>query len=466
MSERGLEQSLEKMRADGLSDAATENFRHYYEQLEAGETGLMREADLDPLEDLVQFEDLPDEAVPHDLLDQAVVVKLNGGLGTSMGMTGPKSLLEVKDGLTFLDVVARQVLAMREATGARLPLMLMDSFSTQDASLKKLGSYDELEVDVPLDFLQHREPKIADDDERGPIAWPPDPKLEWCPPGHGDLYPALLGSGALERLLDEGYRYAFVSNSDNLGAVLDPRILAWLADTRAPFAMEVADRTSSDRKGGHLARRAAGRGSGLVLREVAQTPDEDLDAFQDIARHRFFNTNTLWIDLRALAAVLRKRDGVLGLPMIVNRKTVDPGDPSSPAVLQLETAMGAAIDVFDGARAIRVPRTRFAPVKTTNDLLALRSDAYVLHDDGRIALARERSGDGAPLVDLDPAHFKLVRDFDDRFAAGAPSLVACERLAVRGDVAFGGRVVVRGSVTIEQGGDGQRRIEDGAVLEG
>jgi UTP--glucose-1-phosphate uridylyltransferase len=225
--------------------------------------------------------------------------------------------------------------------------------------------------------------------------------------------------------------------------------------------MEVADRTPADRKGGHLARRPDG---GLVLREIAQTPDDDVDAFQDIERHRYFNTNTLWIDLRALRAVLDERDGVLGLPMIVNRKTVDPGDADSPAVLQLETAMGAAIDVFDGAQAIRVPRERFAPVKTTNDLLALRSDAYELHDDGRIVVAEGRSG--APLVELDPDHFKLVRDFDARFPAGAPSLVDCERLAVRGDVAFGADVVVRGTVEVEQTGEGQRRIADGTLLEG
>ncbi|MGH2942478.1 MAG: UTP--glucose-1-phosphate uridylyltransferase, partial [Solirubrobacteraceae bacterium] len=127
---------------------------------------------------------------------------------------------------------------------------------------------------------------------------------------------------------------------------------------------------------------------------------------------------------------------------------------------------GAAIDVFEGARAIRVPRRRFAPVKTTDDLLALRSDAYVLDDDGRIALAPGRDGDGAPLVQLDARHFKLVRDFEARFAAGPPSLVAAERLTVRGDVAFGAGVVVRGAVTVEHDGDVQRRIDDGAQLEG
>jgi UTP--glucose-1-phosphate uridylyltransferase len=151
--------------------------------------------------------------------------------------------------------------------------------------------------------------------------------------------------------------------------------------------------------------------------------------------------------------------------MIVNRKTVDPSDSGSPAVLQLETAMGAAIGVFEGAAAIRVPRTRFAPVKTTDDLLGLRSDAYVLTDDSRVELDPSRDGT-PPLVDLDDEHFKLLRDFDARFEAGPPSLVECERLEVDGDVAFGREVVVRGSVRVENDGGEQLRIEDGAVLEG
>jgi len=222
--------------------------------------------------------------------------------------------------------------------------------------------------------------------------------------------------------------------------------------------MEVRDRTPADRKGGHIAvRRADGA---LVLREVAQTPDEDLDAFQDVERHRFFNTNNLWVDLQALRATLAAAGGVLGLPMIVNRKTVDPRDASSTPVVQLETAMGAAIGVFPGAQAIRVPGVRFVPVKTTNDLLVLRSDAYVLDADAKVVHADGRTQ--APLVDLDPAHFKLVGDFDARFPAGAPSLRAADRLTVRGDVTFGRGVVVRGSAEVE----GPRRVDDGAVLEG
>ena len=198
----------------------------------------------------------------------------------------------------------------------------------------------------------------------------------------------------LETLLERGYRYAFMSNSDNLGAVLEPRILAWFAAQRMPYVAEVTDRTEADRKGGHLARRK--EDGGLILRETAQTPDEDMDAFTDPERHPYFHINNLWLDLRALADLLDAREGVMGLPMIVNRKTLDPSDKSTPEVFQIETAMGAAVGVFEGAGALRVPRSRFVPVKKTSDLLVLRSDAFRLVDGARIELAAGRST--APLV--------------------------------------------------------------------
>jgi UTP--glucose-1-phosphate uridylyltransferase len=450
--------AVEKMRAEGLGDAAVRTFAHHLRKLREGETGTLPEAEIEPVPDLPDAEELPEADGWAGPISEAVVIKLNGGLGTSMGMTKAKSLLEVKDGKTFLDLIAEQVLDLRRRSGARLPLVLMNSFATRDDSLAALERHGDLSADVPADFVQNKVPKIGAD-ELQPVAWPDDPSLEWAPPGHGDLYTALVTSGMLDALLERGYRWAFVSNSDNLGAVLEPRILAWLADSGAPFLMEVADRTASDRKGGHLARRASD--GGLVLREIAQTPDEDVDAFQDIERHRYFNTNTLWVDLRALQERLAAADGVLDLPMIVNRKTVDPTDKSSTPVIQLETAMGAAIGVFEGAAAMRVPRSRFVPVKTTNDLLALRSDAYVVGEGHAVYLAPERDG-VPPFVDLDDEHYKLVRDFERRFPAGAPSLIGCDALHVRGDVTFGRDVVVRGEVTLE----GPAEIGDGEVLEG
>src|SRR3954447_17605289 len=443
------------MREEGVADEAINAFEHYYRQLEEGETGLVPVDSIEPVSDLPALEDLPhDVQAEREALKKAIVLRLNGGLGTSMGLTRAKSLLEAKDGLSFLDVIARQVLALRSEHDCELPLLLMDSFSTREDSLGALGEYAELDVGLPLDFIQNKEPKILTDSLM-PAEWPEDPSLEWCPPGHGDLYTALVTSGMLGQLLERGYEYAFVANSDNLGAVLDLRILAWLRAEQIPFLMEVTERTEADRKGGHLARRKAdGR---LVLRETAQTPGEDLERLPALPRHRFANTNNLWVDLRALDEAMRSRDGVLGLPMIRNEKTVDPSDKSSPAVYQLETAMGAAVEVFEGARALNVPRTRFAPVKTTDDLLALRSDAYRLAEGARVELVRET----VPIVTLDPDHYKLIRDFDARFPKGPPSLREAERFEVKGDVTFGAGVVARGSVSVQ----GPAEIEDGTVLE-
>jgi UTP--glucose-1-phosphate uridylyltransferase len=446
--------AVSKMREEGLPESAVETFAHYERLLREGDQGTLPESELDPLEGLPDAEDLPSS--DGAALDQAVVLKLNGGLGTSMGMTRAKSLLEVKEGLSFLDVIVRQILHVREQHGARVPLLLMNSFATRDDTLAALGRYPDLAVDgLRLDFLQGRVPKLLEDGFE-PVEWPADRALEWAPPGHGDVYTSLAGSGMLDELLERGYRYVFISNSDNLGAVLDPRILGWFAAEELPFLSESTDRTEGDRKGGHLARRRSD--GGLVLRETAQTPDEDREAFEDVSRHRYFNCNNVWVDLRALRQKLSAGDGVLGLPMIVNRKTVDPNDASSPAVVQLETAMGAAIGVFEGAGALRVPRSRFTPVKTTSDLLVVRSDAYRLGDDWTVSTARERP----PVVSLDDRYYKLMGDFEPRFPEGPPSLIEAERLVVEGDVTFGRDVVVRGAVNMT----GQRRISDGEVLEG
>jgi len=462
VTDEGLRAGEIKMHEAGLAEEAIAYFRHYYGQLMTGEKGVIPESEIEPVEELPSIDDLDiDEAAGREALDRAVILKLNGGLGTSMGLEKAKSLLEVKEGLTFLDVIAQQTLELRYREGARLPLVLMNSFHTRDDSLAALARYEELPAGVPLDFLQSRIPKVRVDDLQ-PVSWPANPALEWCPPGHGDVYTALVTSGMLDGLLERGYAYLFISNSDNLGAVLEPRILAWMASEHIPFVSEQCRRTQADRKGGHLARGGDDR---LLLRETAQTADEDKAAFENIERHRFFNTNNLWVDMRVLKAVFEQREGVLGLPMIRNRKTVDPADSSSPAVFQLETAMGAALGVFEGARAVLVPRSRFTPVKTTNDLLGLRSDAYVIDDRRQVVVSPERTR-GPLVVNLDPDSFKLLPGFEERFAQGAPSLVDCEHLTVRGDVEFGRGVVARGRVEIDRSGEGRTRIEDGAVLEG
>jgi len=447
---------LQKMRDADAHPAELAAMRRRLEQLDDPQAGRLPGDVLEPLEDLPSLDDLPEPAPERarELLDGLAVLKLNGGLGTSMGLAGPKSLLAVKPDTTFLDVIATQVLALRERHGARLPLLVMNSFATRGPSLEALRRYDGLrEQDLPLDFLQGREPKLRADD-LAPVQWPANPELEWCPPGHGDLYTALAASGTLDALLDAGVRWCFVSNSDNLGALADVRLAAWIADERVPFAMEAVRGTAADRKGGHLAR----RDGQVVLRETAQVPDGDT-SFTDIERWRYYNTNNLWIDLQALTELQAADPGAPALPLIVNRKTVDPRDKSSTPVIQLETAMGAAVGSIPGARAVQVPRTRFAPVKTTNDLLVVWSDAYQLTPDGRMSPTFDGSG---PLVTLDDDHFKLVPDFEQRFPQGAPSLRRCSRLRVEGVVTFGADVVIEGDVHVV----GPRRIADGEVLRG
>ncbi|HEY5953542.1 MAG TPA: UTP--glucose-1-phosphate uridylyltransferase [Terrimicrobiaceae bacterium] len=435
----------EKMQSAGLSKAAIAAFERSFSLLARNESGLIPESSIKPVEELPAYEAISQGKEDTGVLAKAVMLKLNGGLGTGMGLEKPKSLLPVRDGNTFLDLIVRQVLAARKQTGANLRFLLMNSFSTSEDTRAHLARYPELGDPGELELLQNKVPKIAAD-TLTPIEWPADPDFEWCPPGHGDLYPAILGSGMLDRLLKQGYLYLFVSNSDNLGATMDVALLDWFAESGMPFLMEVTLRTAADRKGGHLARRASD--GQLLLRESAQCSDEDMGAFQDIDLHRYFNTNNLWLRLDSLAEGLERNGGLLPLPVIQNQKTVDPRNKKSPAVCQLETAMGAAIECFAGAGAVVVPRTRFAPVKTTGDLLALRSDAYVITDDGRAMLAPERNGI-PPEIDLDGDHFKLVDQLDTALKGGVPSLIKCRKLTVRGPVRFSSADRFEGDVVIE-----------------
>merc|ERR1719265_1736639 len=267
----------------------------------------------------------------------------------------------------------------------------------------------------------------------------------------------MLGSGTLEKLLSNGYKYMFVSNSDNLGATMDLKILTYFAKSGAPFLMEVAQRTEADKKGGHLATlKSTG---GLTLRESAQCPPEDEKAFQDTSKYTYFNTNNLWVNLPKLKETFEKNKGALPLPVMLNDKTVDPRDKKSTKVIQLETAMGAAISCFEGAIALLIPRTRFAPVKKCDDLIALRSDAYVVTEDFRIELAPERAGQ-PPLVKLDD-RYKFVDAMDTIIPNGVPSLKDCSKLTIKGEVEFAAGVVVKGDVTFNNAGEGKKTVATG-----
>ncbi len=456
MSEKKIKVFKSKMQHANLHDIVHETFNYYFKKLLNGETGFLPEHQIDAVNSLTSYNELDNslEEFGNSVIKKSVVIKLNGGLGTSMGLSAAKSLLKVKNNLSFLDIIAKQ------AISSGIPLVLMNSFNTQKDSLQVLAKYPELQNKIPLNFLQSKIPKIHAE-KFEPVEHLPNPALEWCPPGHGEIYTALVISGMLDTLLKNNIEYAFISNSDNLGAVIDYKILGYFAKNNFPFLMEVADRTEADKKGGHLAKLKNGQ---FILRESAQCPEEDINEFQNIEKHKYFNTNNIWVNLKSLKNILKEKNNILGLPMIVNKKTVNPKDSNSTKVFQLETAMGSAISVFEGASALAVPRTRFAPVKTTADLLSVRSDNYILTDDFKVILNPERKL--KPLVvHLDSKYYKLVDDLTERIPE-VPSLIECEKLTVKGDFKFGKNIKLVGNIEFVNNNDYQIFIDDGKVIEG
>lgn len=446
--------SGEKMRRHGIEAPIVDLFAHYYRQVLEGTDGLLREDELKPVADhnLVTYEDLSGfEAFGRSRMQKVARIVLNGGLGTTMGLTTPKSLLTAKNGQTFMDIILHDI----RSTNATL--CLMNSYYTHKETCRHIGK---LKLDrQPFMFFQHQYPKILRHSLL-PASWPGDGDLEWNPAGHGDVFNSLHLSGMLNKLVNMGIRYALISNSDNLGATLDPVLLGYFARTGLPFMMEVARRTPSDAKGGHLAMNARGT---LVLRESAQCPPEEMDAFQDIHRYRFFNTNNIWIDLEFLKRHIQ-REGLIRLPIMLNPKPLDPRNESSPPVYQVETAMGSAITLFEGAEAVRVPRHRFLPVKSTNDLLMLRSDRLTLSPDKGLAQSswlKEKQ----IRIDLDPKYYKRLDMFEERFSHGAPNLAACNSFTVKGNIFFKEEVTILGNVTISTLGHDRHVIPRKTVID-
>lgn len=452
--EDAFEASAQKMREQGMSDVAIAQFKRLYTQWQHDDaSSWIREDDVEPLQDVPSFHDVY-KTIDHDQAVHAFAktafLKLNGGLGTSMGLDAAKSLLPVRRHkarkMRFIDIIIGQVMTARERLNVPLPLTLMNSFRTSQDTMKVIKHTKNFrQEDIPLEIVQHQEPKI-DLSTGKPVEFPSDPTLEWCPPGHGDLFSTIWESGLLDVLQDNGFEYLFISNSDNLGARPSRTLAQYFEDTGAPFMVEVANRTEADRKGGHFVRdKRTGR---LVLREMTQIDQRDQDAAQDINRHPYFNTNSIWVRVDALKDMLVRYDGVLPLPVIQNYKNVDPTNPDSTKVIQLETAMGAAIGLFDGAICVQVDRMRFLPVKTTDDLFIMRSDRFHLTD----SYEMEDGNYLFPDVRLDSRYYHNMEDFNERFPYSIPSLAAANSVTIRGDWTFGRNVVFYGDAVLEDEG--------------
>jgi UTP--glucose-1-phosphate uridylyltransferase len=430
---------VKMMKANTIPESAIATFSHYYKQLVNGETGLIFGNNIQaPSNDnLADYESIIQHR-KQSILKNIAVIKLNGGLGTTMHLEKAKSLLPVKGNMNFLDIITRQTLALRSGTGYPVLLMFMDSYNTDADTLDYLSKYPDLQKQsLPLTFLQNRFPRIRQDDQK--LYENNNAAEMWNPPGHGEIYSVLSSTGLLDKMIDAGYRYAFVSNVDNLGATIDTCIPAYMEQNGIHFLMEVCLREAADKKGGHLSESKQGH---LLLREKAQCPPEETDEFQNIELYKYFNTNNLWIDLKALQWNMISGDGLTHLPLIVNPKTVD-----DVPVYQLESAMGAAIGVFNIAKALVVPRTRFAPVKLNYEMLALWSDLYELNDQYQVVPRRGISS--LPKIDLDPRYYQTIDQMLARFKDGVPSLSGCSSLKITGDISFGEDVICEGDVHLK-----------------
>eukprot|EP01138_Halocafeteria_seosinensis_P002238 gb/GECG01002290.1/.p1 GENE.gb/GECG01002290.1/~~gb/GECG01002290.1/.p1 ORF type:complete len:511 (+),score=60.30 gb/GECG01002290.1/:1-1533(+) len=434
-----------------------------------------------PSEDLVmdhnRLETCPrQQDLRQDLLQKLAIVKLNGGLGTSMGCRGPKSALEVRSDLTFLDMTVRQIEYLNTRYGVDVPLILMNSFNTHDETVKIVRKYADHNLTIHC-FMQSCFPVIERDHHailpEEPFS--PETKELWYPPGHGDVYRALARSGVLDKLLDQGKEYVFISNVDNLGATADFDIVYYLINNDIEFAMEVTQRTRADVQGGTLisyqdessqgeardggaATRQGGTSSGKSkpkLLELAQIPAAHQDEFKSLKRFKMFNTNNIWVSLKAVKRAVEA--DLLKPPVIVTSRVVDDKD-----VLQLETAAGAAIEAFDKAIGINVSRSRFMPVKSTSDLLVVQSNIYDIKH-GSLQPKEERETDVIPVVKLGP-EFEKVQDYKMRLK-NIPDMLELDHLTVSGNVFFGQKVVLKGTVIIVAFEGARIDIPDNSVLE-
>ncbi|XP_035492286.2 UTP--glucose-1-phosphate uridylyltransferase isoform X1 [Scophthalmus maximus] len=415
-----------------------------------------------PPDDSIQpYETIRARGLPDDIaasLNKLAVVKLNGGLGTSMGCRGPKSLISVRSENTFLDLTVQQIEHLNKTFNADVPLVLMNSFNTDDDTKKILQKYKHHRVKIHT-FNQSRYPRI-NKESLLPIAKTMGTSSEfaeaWYPPGHGDVYASFSNSGLLDRLLAEGKEYIFVSNIDNLGATVDLFILNHLmsqpADKRCEFIMEVTDKTRADVKGGTLIQYE----DHLRLLEIAQVPKAHVDEFKSVTKFKIFNTNNLWISLLAVRRLQQQNQ--LDLEIIVNPKTLDGG----LNVFQLETAVGAAIKSFNNAMGVNVPRSRFLPVKTSSDLLLVMSNLYSL-DAGSLTMSKRREFPSTPHVKLGSS-FTKVQEFLSRFE-NIPDMLELDHLTVSGDVTFGKNVSLKGTVIIIANHGDRIDIPAGAMLE-
>ncbi len=384
-----------------------------------------------------QQQDLCEIAVQH--LDQLVVLKLNGGLGTSMGLKYAKSkiMFDVKNEKTFLDIIIDQIVEINEKYQKNVDLWFFNSFNTQKDT-RAFFYQKKIKNLVYHEIIQNKFPRIETqliDNEINylPFSYSENYEQEWYPPGHGDIYRVFHINKIIESWLKQGKKFLFVSNSDNLGANIDLMIFGYFLKENLPFLMEVCQKTPLDRKGGIIVEYQ----NEIRLVESVEVPKKNITDFENINKYCFFNTNSLWFYLPALLEILKNK---FEIPLIINPKTINKRD-----VIQLESAMGSIIRFFPSSKIIKVPRERFLAVKTNNELLLMRSDYLKDH---KINLLRKKV-DLVPEIKLSNNYHDLI-DFEKYFQV-IPSLINIEKLYLEGEIFFlnSGNIELTGEVIIK-----------------
>ncbi len=440
------DQEIENILSRILPSPQREQFGRMLSQLQKGDGKSLDWASIHSPNDSMQvdYHSLDEASNCTENFSRLVVGKLNGGLGTSMGCLGPKSLIQVKEGKTFLDLIVEQVSILNNKWGGDIPLLLMNSFYTHEETSAFVDS-----CSLPIiTFKQNIFPRLnaktfkpVSPDEWGENAW--------YPPGHGDFYNCIQQQGILKQLIESGKDILFISNADNLGAVADPKILSYMIEKEIPFLIEVTPKTPSDVKGGTLYE----QNGKLKLLEIAQVPKEHIEEFCSQEKFSVFNTNNIWMNLAVIEERLKK--GPLDLNVIVNHKTID-GQP----VVQLETAIGSAIDCIDNAVGLCVSRDRFMPVKKTEDLLLVQSNIFNL-EEGRLVRNVKRNNPHLPEIKFGQPLDQL--DAFNKCFTTIPDLLNLESLEASGQICFKGATSLKGEIKLN-GKNKSIHIENGRLL--
>ena len=345
-------------------------------------------------------------------LPSIATVKLNGGLGSSMGCHGPKSLIQIApDGTTFLD----KIINSHCNSPLSNALILLNSFNTESQTKAHIrANFPSLDW---INVCQQAFKKI-DADSLQPLQEVTTDAFN--PPGHGSVYFDLYYSGILHQLQASHIDYLFISNADNLAATVDPTIVQYLAVSKPSFLMELTPKTDADKKGGTV----VDVNNRLTLWEIAQVTESQQALFES---QPYFNTNNIWVSVTALINAIESRQ--FKLDIIKNKKVRD-----AQPVIQMEYAMGSAIQSFSDAQVLVVPRTRFFPVKRTSDLLLLLSDCCSWSDSGQL----DWDPNQLPLITLSSPLNDVSHFF--KYFQRIPSIKHLESLQLSGPILFDSNV--------------------------